>query len=146
MKHLLNGVAIAAALAIAAPVWAQTGAPMTPSSRAPAAASTAAPAPMATKAHSKRVTHRRMARRGKARMANSDSMANQLNAQEQADMAPTEAAIAAYASICQDLARVVASWQRLSTKELAALNAALKSRGRAALALAKGEVKAPSCQ
>jgi hypothetical protein len=62
MKHLLNGVAIAAALAIAAPVWAQTGAPMTPSSRAPAAASTA--------------------RRGKARMANSDSMANQLNAQE----------------------------------------------------------------
>ena len=82
MKHLLNGVAIAAALAIAAPVWAQTGAPMTPSPRAPAAASTAAPAPMATKAHSKRVTHRRTARRGKARMARSDSMANQLNAQE----------------------------------------------------------------
>src|SRR5437762_3269313 len=43
MKHLMNGVAIAAALAIAAPVWAQSGAPMTPSSRAPAAASTAAP-------------------------------------------------------------------------------------------------------
>jgi hypothetical protein len=82
MKHLLNGVAIAAALAIAAPVWAQSGAPMTPSSRAPAAASTAAPAPMATKARGKRVTHRRTARRGKARMATSDSMANQLNAQE----------------------------------------------------------------
>src|SRR5256885_15359309 len=82
MKHLMNGVAIAAALAIAAPVWAQSGAPMTPSSRAPAAASTAAPAPMATKAHSKRATHRRTARRGKARMAASDSMANQLNAQE----------------------------------------------------------------
>ena len=82
MKHLLNGVAIAAALAIAAPVGAQTGAPMTPSPRAPAAASAAAPAPMATKAHSKRVTHRRTARRGKARMANSDSRANQLNAQE----------------------------------------------------------------
>ena len=81
MKQLLNGVAIAAAVAIAAPVWAQSGAPMTPSSRAPAAALTAAPAPMA-KAHSKRATHRRTARRGKARMAASDSMANQLNAQE----------------------------------------------------------------
>ena len=31
-------------------------------------------------------------------------------------------------------------------KALNALNATLKSRGRAALALAKGEVKAPSCQ
>src|SRR5438067_8184670 len=30
IKHLFNGVAIAAAVAIAAPVWAQTGAPMTP--------------------------------------------------------------------------------------------------------------------
>jgi hypothetical protein len=82
MKHLMNGIAIVAALAIAAPVWAQSGAPMTPSSRAPAAASAPAPAPMATKARAKRVTHRRMARHGKARMAGSDSMANQLNTQE----------------------------------------------------------------
>jgi hypothetical protein len=88
MKHLLNGVAIIATLAIAAPVWAQTSAPMTPSSRAPAAAapaapaaSTAAPAPMATKARHKRVAHRGM-RRGTARRASPDSMANQLNAQE----------------------------------------------------------------
>ena len=42
MKHLLNGVAIAAALAIAAPAWAQ--APMTPGAPKPAAA---APAPAA---------------------------------------------------------------------------------------------------
>lgn len=86
MKHLMNGIAIVAALVIAAPVWAQSGAPMTPSSRAPAAASAAAPAPMATKARTKRVTHRvthrKMARHGKARMAGSDSMANQLNTQE----------------------------------------------------------------
>jgi len=86
MKHLFNGVAIAAALAIAAPVWAQTGAPMTPSSRAPAgsapAASAPAPAPMATKARAKRATHRKTTRGGKVRMAGSDSMANQLNAQE----------------------------------------------------------------
>src|SRR4029079_544089 len=70
-----------------------------------------------------------------------NALANQLNAQEQADMAPTAAAVAAYTSVCQDLAKVVASWQRLSTGELNTLNAALKSRGRAALALAKGEVK-----
>ena len=85
MKQLLNGVAIAAALAIAAPVWAQSGAPMTPSSRAPSggapAASAPAPAPMATKARAKRSAHR-TSRRGNARMAGSDSMANQLNAQE----------------------------------------------------------------
>jgi hypothetical protein len=88
MKHLLNGVAIIATLAIAAPIWAQTSAPMTPSSRAPAAtapaapaASPAAPAPMATKARHKRVAHRGM-RRGMARRASPDSMANQLNAQE----------------------------------------------------------------
>src|SRR3954471_4422027 len=42
-------------------------------------------------------------------------LTNQLNAQEQADMAPTAAAVAAYAAVCQDLAKVIASWQRLST-------------------------------
>jgi hypothetical protein len=73
-------------------------------------------------------------------------LANQLNAQEQADMALTEAALAAYATVCEDLTKVIASWQRLSTTELSALNATLKSRGRAALALAKGELRAPSCQ
>jgi hypothetical protein len=73
-------------------------------------------------------------------------LANQLNAQEQADMAPTVAAVAAYAAVCQDLAKAIASWQRLSTADLTTLNAALTSRGRAALALAKEELKASSCQ
>ena len=67
MKHLLNGVAIAAALAIAAPAWAQ--APMTPAAKsAPkAAAPAAAPAagapmaPMASKQRHKR-GGKRMAR------------------------------------------------------------------------------------
>ena len=84
MKHLLSGTALAAALVIAAPVWAQT--PMTPPSRTPAAtAPTAAPeAPMATKAHHKRMHQHATAQRGKkARGASSsDNMANQLNAQE----------------------------------------------------------------
>ena len=74
------------------------------------------------------------------------ALVNQLNAQEQGDMAPTAASLAAYASACQDLAKVFASWQKLSTTELSSVNAALKSRGRAAVALLKSEVKLPSCQ
>jgi lactobin A/cerein 7B family class IIb bacteriocin len=83
MKHLLNGVAVVAALAIAAPVWAQTAAPMTPSSRAPAAAPAAtAPAAPVAKARHKRMSHSKATRRGMARKAGPDSIANQLNAQE----------------------------------------------------------------
>ena len=84
MKHLLNGVAIAAALAIAAPAWAQ--APMTPAAKSPpkAAAPAAAPAaadsmkPMAMgKQRHKRGGARHMARRGGA-----PSMTDQLNREE----------------------------------------------------------------
>ena len=100
MKHLLNGVAIAAALAIVTPVWAQTSAPMTPSApsapRAPAATAPAAPAPsassaaapmkpMASKKRAKRAT-RHMARHGKsprrAVASSGDNMTNQLNREE----------------------------------------------------------------
>ncbi len=80
MKHLLNGVAIAAALAIAAPVWAQ--APMksstTPSAIGSPKASTTpmAGAPAASK---------QRAKRGTPRMAKSSapgSMTDQLNREE----------------------------------------------------------------
>ena len=47
MKHLLSGVAIAAAFAIAAPVWAQTTTPPATGPAAPPAAAPAAPAPSA---------------------------------------------------------------------------------------------------
>ena len=85
MKHLLNGVAIAAALAIAAPAWAQ--APMTPAAKSPpkAAAPAAAPAagaptaPMASKQRHKRGA-RTYARRG-AR-GGAVSMTDQLNREE----------------------------------------------------------------
>jgi hypothetical protein len=85
MKHLLNGVTIAAALAIAAPVWAQTGAPMTPSApAAPPAASSMAPAePMTTTRHH-RARHHRMVRHS-TRMGKSgadDRTTEQLNRQE----------------------------------------------------------------
>jgi len=89
MKYLLNGVAIAAALTIAAPVWAQTStAPMTPSSPAAPAASTSAP--MEPRASHRMRAHRRtrtsqhiVRRRGTARQGGAnDNIADQLNAQE----------------------------------------------------------------
>ena len=74
MKYVLNGVAVAAALTIAAPVWAQTSAaPMTPSSpAAPPSASTAVPMePMAShrmRAHRRtRTSQRTVVRRATAR-------------------------------------------------------------------------------
>jgi len=99
MKHLLNGVAVVAALAIAAPVWAQTAAPMTPSSRAPAAApaatapaaSMAAPAAPTAKARHKRVSHHKATRRGMTGKASPDNIANQLNARELARVGSSSA-------------------------------------------------------
>jgi hypothetical protein len=84
MKHLLSGTAIAVALAIAAPAWAQTSAsPMTPSPSAPSATA----APMGSmgshmRSHRVKARHHRATRRGIAR--SSDNMANQLNAQQAA--------------------------------------------------------------
>ena len=88
MKHLLTGVAMAAALAIAAPVWAQN-APMTPSAP-PSGASTAMPTapssstPMASKPMAKKPMHHRMAshRRMMGQGQGGDQMTNQLNQQE----------------------------------------------------------------
>ena len=83
MKHLLSGVAIAAVVAIAAPVWAQTSAPMTPSSSAPAAAAPSGAAPMTTHARHKRVHHRMVMRHGRTKgRGTTDNIANQLNSQE----------------------------------------------------------------
>lgn len=88
MKHLLSGTALAAALVFVAPVWAQTSSTMTRSSTAPAASAAAPMAPMASeraRPHRVRTVRHRTVRRGKARGgAPSDSVANQLNAQEAA--------------------------------------------------------------
>src|ERR1700742_3183686 len=76
MKHLLSGVAMAAALAIAAPVMAQNT-PMTPSAPKPAASAPAKPT-----ATAKKPVHR-VARKGPARgSAPGNSMTDQLNQQE----------------------------------------------------------------
>ena len=73
MKHLLNGVAIAAAFAIAAPVWAQ--APTTPGSSAPNAAAPAGP-----KTSTQR--HKRMPMPHHVSKAAGDAMTDQLNREE----------------------------------------------------------------
>jgi hypothetical protein len=74
-----------------------------------------------------------------------NALVSQLNAQENGDMAPTAAALAAFGSTCSELASVAAAWQRLSTTELGAVNAVLKQRGRAPVALPAGELKLPTC-
>jgi hypothetical protein len=88
MKHLLSGTAFAAALVLAAPVWAQTSSPMAPSSPSTApSASTAAPMePMGShkmRSHRTRTGHK-MVRHGASRRGTgpNDNIANQLNAQE----------------------------------------------------------------
>jgi hypothetical protein len=83
MKYVLSGTAIAAALVIAAPVWAQTAAPRTPPASAPSATS----APMGsmgshTRSHRVKARRHHATRRGGA--GASDNIANQLNAQEAA--------------------------------------------------------------
>jgi hypothetical protein len=81
MKHLLSGTAIAFALAIAAPAWAQTSASsMTPSPSAPSA--TSVPTGSHMRSHRVKARHHRATRHGSAR--SSDNVANQLNAQQAA--------------------------------------------------------------
>jgi hypothetical protein len=41
-----------------------------------------------------------------------NTLASQLNAQDNADLAPTPAMAAAFASVCRDLAAVRAAWER----------------------------------
>jgi len=57
MKHLLNGVAIAALLAIAAPVWAQGMAPSTSAPAASMPSTTSATPPMHRHARAHHATH-----------------------------------------------------------------------------------------
>jgi Ni/Co efflux regulator RcnB len=91
MKHLLSGVALAAVLAIATPIWAQA-----PSTAAPAASEKATAAPGATASHWVQPKPRRHAHRvrryarygyypyyGYYRWGSpTDHMARQLNAQQ----------------------------------------------------------------
>lgn len=95
MKHLLNGVTIAAALAIAAPVWAQTGAPMTapmsPSAAAPSAGMAPETSEIAAPRHHRARPHRTARHATRGRMtgkASADNMASELNQQELSRLQP----------------------------------------------------------
>jgi hypothetical protein len=69
----------------------------------------------------------------------------QLNAQEHGDLAPTTSARAAWTAACMDLAKTVANWQRLSTTDLGALNALLKSAGKSPVTSPSPSIKPPTC-
>jgi hypothetical protein len=50
-----------------------------------------------------------------------------MNSVEQGDYAPTQAMLETYQDTCQQLAKALAQWEELKTKELAALNALLST-------------------
>ncbi len=74
-----------------------------------------------------------------------NSLVAQLNAQDLGDMAPTAAALAAFAKTCSDLATVVTAWQRLSTTDLGAFNSLLTGHRKPAIAVPASTLRAPSC-
>ena len=61
------------------------------------------------------------------------ALVSQLTAQENADMAPTPSALAAYASSFKDLKTVEANWKRLITTDLSAFNSVLTRSGKPAV-------------
>jgi photosystem II stability/assembly factor-like uncharacterized protein len=69
----------------------------------------------------------------------------QLNAQENGDLAPTTSARAAWTASCMELGKTVATWQRVSTTDLAALNAALKNAGKSLVPGPAAAIKPPTC-
>jgi hypothetical protein len=71
-------------------------------------------------------------------------LASDLTAQDNADQAPTEAALAGFASACRDLKTAATGWAAINGKELAALNALLGRAGAQPVPAAAG-VKAPDC-
>ena len=70
----------------------------------------------------------------------------QLEAQEQGDMAPTAATLAAFTATCKELQSVVATWQHIVAADLPAVNRALTAAGHSALAAPSGALNAPSCR
>jgi hypothetical protein len=73
------------------------------------------------------------------------ALVSQFNAQEQGDMAPTAATLAAFAATCKDLSSLATAWQRLSVTELGAINTLLKEKGQTPLTVPAGSLKFPTC-
>ncbi|MHB1311551.1 MAG: WD40/YVTN/BNR-like repeat-containing protein [Gemmatimonadaceae bacterium] len=74
------------------------------------------------------------------------ALVGQLTAQDNADMAPTPAMLAAFAKACKDLGTVQAQWARVIGTDLPALNLELARRGKATLTLPVRAAAAVRCQ
>jgi photosystem II stability/assembly factor-like uncharacterized protein len=72
------------------------------------------------------------------------ALGGQLTTQEYADLSPTASALAAFAASCKDLKATHATWTRIVTKDLPALNAVLTKNGGSAIT-APSAPAAPKC-
>ncbi len=73
------------------------------------------------------------------------ALAAQLNAQDLADAAPTDAMLADYTASCRDLSSAVGAWQDIRERRARAFDAVLRAHGLAALALSGSAPSIPSC-
>jgi hypothetical protein len=75
----------------------------------------------------------------------SGEMVGQLNAQDNADLAPTPGMLASYTNACVDLKTVENAWKNATTRDLAALNALLSKNGFQQIQAPASSVAAPTC-
>ena len=73
------------------------------------------------------------------------ALVRQLNSLDLADMAPTQAMLDGYATVCGDLKTVVTAWQTARTRDLSALNALLTKNGRPAVSASGAALEIPVC-
>ena len=73
------------------------------------------------------------------------ALVQQLNAQDNGDMAPTASTLAGFMTTCKDLRTVVTTWEKLSGSELSAVNTMLRAKGRPSIASPGESLRPPSC-
>ncbi len=73
------------------------------------------------------------------------TLARQLEAQDNADMAPTAATLAGYASACHDLARAATAWNALRVRGLGGVNALLVRHNAVTLEASGAPLAVPAC-
>jgi hypothetical protein len=76
----------------------------------------------------------------------SNALVAQLNAQDNGDMAPTPATLAAYAKTCGELAVVAARWKQVVARELVTFNVVRRRHGAREVVAPAAMVSAPRCQ
>jgi len=75
----------------------------------------------------------------------SNALVSQLNAQDNADMAPTPAMLAAYHQTCGELQAVAERWRQVVSRDLGEFNAVRKRNGMRELVAPKEAVTVPRC-